>query len=102
MGVATLSIAVGHERRPARPHFERVWPSPPGISGKPFRREDGAWTRNVNGFDLAEIVCQHCVVGNHFACIDGECTDSGYSCCPCNGQFAVIGAATAANGKETP
>lgn len=99
MGVKTAEILVEQRvlaRRRETP--DRRWRQNTGPNV--FPRADGAWTRNINGYDLAEIVCQQCVLGDHAHCVVAEHAHTGYSCCACNGRVEVIGAARAANGKE--
>jgi len=51
---------------------------------KPWRREDGLMTRNFYGYDMADLVCQACVLDQHERCSVEPHDFSGYSGCICN------------------
>lgn len=66
---------------PRRVH-SRVFPLRTGC--KPYMTSDGLWTVNANGFDLAEIVCQPCVLSKCGECEHEPHEPSGWSLCLCN------------------
>lgn len=53
-------------------------------SSKPWRRADGLWTMNQYGYDMADIICQKCILGDHLGCTVEPHVHMGYSTCDCN------------------
>lgn len=53
-------------------------------NGPLYTREDGKISRNIYGYDLADLVCQECVRGLHQQCEIEPHVNSGYSACACN------------------
>lgn len=68
-----------HERKlPINDRFGRALPA------DPYEDNDGLWTRNVNGYDLADVVCQPCVQEDCRNCEVSSHTFTGWSGCACN------------------
>lgn len=66
---------------------ERTLPILPNITGPVYVRPDGKRTRNANGYDLADLVCQPCVDTNCAACETEPHSYTGWSTCDCNVGF---------------